>query len=330
MIERPMSRTLLSVEHLTTFIGRGPGAVRAVDDVSLRVDAGEAVALVGESGSGKTMTARSLIRLLPSGGRTLEGSVLLEGDELLQLGAEDLRRARGRRVAMVFQDPSTFLNPLMTIGDQVEETILAHELIGRRGARARALEALERVRLPRPGELYKEFPHRLSGGMRQRVLIAIAISCRPKLLIADEPTTALDVTTQAQIMSLLTELRHDLGLGLLLITHDLGLVSQYCDRLYVMYAGRIVESAPVAVALRAPVHPYTEALLKATATIEGQRKFDPIGGQPPSLAPPPPGCRFHPRCPLVMARCLVDEPDLFSIAADRSARCWLAPERAQV
>ncbi len=315
---------LLEVDDLHTRIPTERGTVRAVDGVSLRVEAGEAVALVGESGCGKSMTALSIMRLLRPPGKTVSGSVRFEGTELLTLPPREMRRIRGARIAMVFQDPMTYLNPLARVGAQIAEAVALHQGAGARVARERAMEALERVRLPSPARTLELYPHQLSGGMRQRVLIAMAVVCRPALLIADEPTTALDVTIQAQIMRLLADLRRELGSALVLITHDLGLVAEFCDRVNVMYAGQIVESATADSLFAAPRHPYTQALLRSTLSTERRStEFITIEGQPPDLAAPPPGCRFHPRCSQALARCASDAPASYVSAAGAS-RCWLS------
>ncbi|MCC7275692.1 MAG: ABC transporter ATP-binding protein [Alphaproteobacteria bacterium] len=320
---------LLSVEGLTTHLHTDVGVVRAVDDVSLAVAPGEAVALVGESGCGKSMTALSMMRLAPPAARIEAGRVMFKGRDLLGLSARQMRRVRGGEMGMVFQDPMTFLNPLIRIGDQVEEAISLHMPERGRAAALLTLEALRRVRIADPEQVMGYYPHQLSGGMRQRVLIAIAIACRPSLLICDEPTTALDVTIQAQIMDLLRGLRAELGSAILLITHDLGLVAEYCDRVYVMYAGRVVEEASVFDVFARPRHPYTRALLRSTLRLDRRADgFRTIAGQPPNLVHPPPGCRFHPRCPEAFARCRTDEPDLYGSVGAR-ARCLLhAPEAA--
>jgi oligopeptide/dipeptide ABC transporter ATP-binding protein len=271
------------------------------------------------------MTALSLMRLLPPIARTEPGSsVLLDGADLLALPKDQMRHVRGARMAMIFQDPMTFLNPVMRIGDQIVEAILAHPGADRRAARQTALAALERVRIPAPARVLASYPHQLSGGMRQRVLIAMAIACAPSLLIADEPTTALDVTIQAQIMDLLRDLRAELGSAMLLITHDLGLVAEYADRVYVMYAGQIVEEAAVDDLFAAPQHPYTRALLRSSLSIERRvDSFEAIEGTPPDLAALPGGCRFHPRCPERIAACASVEPGMTTLPGGRQARCLL-------
>ena len=320
---------LLSVENLTTYLFADTGTVRAVEEVSLEIGRGEAVALVGESGCGKSMTALSLMRLVRPPGKILGGRVAFDGVSLLDLREDEMRALRGGRIAMIFQDPMTFLNPLMRVGDQIAEAVRLHQGLGARAAWTAAREALALVRIPAPDTVIEYYPHQLSGGMRQRVLIAMAISSRPVLLIADEPTTALDVTVQAQIMELLGDIRRDLGSAMLLITHDLGLVAEFCDRIYVMYAGQIVESADVERLFASPQHPYTRALLKSTLGADVRvDAFESIGGQPPDLARPPAGCRFHPRCPEAVKRCATDEPPVCQPAPGRQARCWLLVEDA--
>lgn len=321
--------TLLRVEALTTHLFTDSGTVHAVEAVSLQIGRGEAVALVGESGCGKSMTALSLMRLVRPPGRILGGRVEFGGTNLLELQEEEMRRLRGGSIAMIFQDPMTFLNPLMRVGEQITEAVRLHQGLEQRAACAVALDALKLVRIPAPDSVIEYYPHQLSGGMRQRVLIAMAISSRPSLLIADEPTTALDVTVQAQIMHLLGDIRRELGSAMLLITHDLGLVAEYCDRIYVMYAGHIVEEAEVGRLFESPQHPYTRALLKSTLGPDTRvAAFESISGQPPNLARPPSGCRFHPRCPEVIARCALEEPPVCRPAKGRQVRCWLHAEAA--
>ncbi|MBN9276958.1 MAG: ABC transporter ATP-binding protein [Hyphomicrobium sp.] len=326
-----MSKPLLTATNLVTKLFTDSGTVQAVDGVSLHIGHGEAVALVGESGCGKSMTALSLMRLVRPPGQIVSGSVNFDGADLLSLSEREMRAVRGGRLAMVFQDPMTFLNPLMRVGEQIVEAIMLHQRVGRSEARRTALEALERVGIPAAATVIEYFPHQLSGGMRQRVLIAMAISSKPTLLIADEPTTALDVTIQAQIMRLLAKLRGELSSSMLLITHDLGLVAEYCDRVYVMYAGRIVEEGDVYGIFANPRHPYTRALLSSTLSPDRRiEKLAPIDGQPPNLITPPPGCRFHPRCRERMARCSEEAPPNFDISPGASARCWLYEEAARV
>ncbi|MBA4790930.1 MAG: ABC transporter ATP-binding protein [Rhizobiales bacterium] len=320
-----MAETVLSVDDLVTHVFTDHGRVKAVDGVSLRISSGEAVALVGESGSGKSMTAQSLMRLPRPPARILSGTVTFEGRNLLALSERDMRAVRGGRMGMIFQDPSTYLNPLMRVGDQIAEAVRLHRKVGRAAARAEALEAMRQVRIPAAETVLDYYPHQLSGGMRQRILIAMAITSRPSLLIADEPTTALDVTVQAQIMRLLAGLRRELNSALLLITHDLGLVAEFCDRVYVMYGGRIVEEGGVEDVFYRPRHPYTRALMRSTLGPERRvASFEAIQGNPPNLAHLPSGCSFHPRCPERLARCAAEAPPLFTPEPGIRSRCWLA------
>ena len=316
-----MSTPLLTLNELRTEIPSARGVLRAVDGVSLDIGAGEAVALVGESGCGKSMTALSILRLLRAPAHIVGGSVLFEGIDLTRLAEAEMRRLRGARIAMVFQDPMTYLNPVKRVGRQVAEVLLVHQGLDRVAARAEVVRLFDRVRLPQPDKTFDLYPHQLSGGMRQRVMIAMAIACRPALLIADEPTTALDVTIQAQIMQLLAELRAELGGAMLLITHDLGLVAETCDRVNVMYAGQIVESAPTATLFATPRHPYTQGLLRSSLSITApNRQFRAIPGQPPDLLALPPGCRFAPRCDLARPACAGTVPRLHAQGA-ASHRC---------
>jgi len=314
---------LLVIENLTTRIRTARGTVTPVDGVSLRIPAGQAVGLVGESGSGKSMTAFSILRLFPTASAKVEsGRVVFAGRDLAVLDEGALRAVRGREIAMVFQDPATYLDPVLTVGEQAAEAWASHH--GWDGAWARAVEALGLVGLPDPAETARRFPHELSGGMRQRALIAQAIVCRPRLLIADEPTTALDVTIQAQILDLLRSLRAQLGMALLLITHDLGVVAEMCDRVAVMYAGRIVEVGPTERVFASPAHPYTQGLLASAISVQQtQEVTKAIEGAVPDLHDPPPGCRFHPRCPFVMPGCRTEAPPAFQVEGDHAAACWL-------
>lgn len=315
---------LIQVEGLTTHLFTEGGTVRAVEDVSLHVMKGEAVALVGESGCGKSMTAMSIMRLVRPPGKILCGSIQVNGQNLMTLNEHQMRKIRGDVIAMVFQDPMTYLNPLMRAGDQIVEAIRIHQGISGHPAVEQALESLKKVRISVPENVINYFPHQLSGGMRQRVLIAVAISCQPSLLIADEPTTALDVTIQAQIMKLLSDIRKELNSAMLLITHDLGLVAEYCDRVYVMYAGRIVEHSDIFTLFKSPKHPYSQALLKSSLSVDHRvETFETIEGQPPSLIHIPSGCRFHPRCSQAFHRCTSEEPPEFDLGNERRVRCWL-------
>ncbi len=314
---------LLQVEDLSTHLFTEEGVIRAVENVSLYIRPAEAVALVGESGCGKSMTALSLTRLVRPPGRILKGKILFKGRDLLAIPEGTMRKVRGREISMVFQDPMTFLNPLMRVGDQIAEGVRIHDGADQKDARERALEALRGVKIPGPENVILQYPHQLSGGMRQRVLIAIAIACHPSLLIADEPTTTLDVTVQAQIMILLSNLREELESSLFLITHDLGLVAEYCDRVYVMYAGRIVEESTVEGLFQAPLHPYSLGLLGSCISVDRRTNtFDSVKGQPPNLLNIPPGCAFHPRCPKVWERCLSEDPRMVEAQSGHWVRCW--------
>jgi len=321
---------LLQVKDLATHFvsARGTRVVRAVNEVSFSLDAGQTLGIVGESGSGKTTLALSLVRLLPPAARIESGEILFEGEDLLKKSDTAMRRIRGRRIAMILQDPMASLNPLFTIGDQVAEPIRVHEGVERASAWTKARDLLKAVRISAPETRVKEYPHQMSGGMRQRIVGAIAISCEPALLIADEPTTSLDVTIQAQYLNLLRELQRTHHLAMIFITHNLGIVAKMCDRVAVMYAGRIVESGPVRRIFNAPAHPYTEALLSSIPRLsDPTQRLTAIDGQPPDLASPPSGCAFHPRCPKVVERCREDDPPGFSVADGHTARCWLRGPR---
>ena len=315
---------LIRVDGLSTHYFTREGVVRAVDNVSLKIRRGEAVALVGESGSGKSTAAFSIMRLISRPGRIVGGTVMLDGQDLLALGDSEISRIRGGKLSMVFQEPTTFLNPLIRVGEQIAEAVRIHHGIRRSEARDLAIETLRQVQLPNPETIADYFPHQLSGGMKQRILIAIAIACRPSLLIADEPTTALDVTVQAQIMHLLCSLCRDLGTALLLITHNLGLVAEYCERVYVMYAGQIVEEAGIFDLFSSPQHPYSEALLDCALMFDRRvDDFKTIDGRPPSRVNVPPGCRFHPRCTKVMSDCSVVSPPVVDLENAGQVRCLL-------
>ena len=303
---------LLEIEALRTHIRMRHSTVRAVDGVSLTVREGETVGLVGESGCGKSLTALSVMRLLPPGGSIVGGSVRLAGRELATLPEAAMRRVRGNEVAMIYQDPMTSLDPTMTIGDQIAEPVRTHRGASRKAALERAAEVLELVGMPKPGERLRAFPHQLSGGLRQRVMIAMALACEPKLIIADEPTTALDVTIQAQILALLDDLKERLGMGLLLITHDMGVIAGRASRVMVMYAGRVVEATDARTLFGGMRHPYTEALLESIPSLTGGRRgaLYSIPGLPPDLSDPPACCRFSPRCRYAQERCRTEEPPL--------------------
>jgi oligopeptide/dipeptide ABC transporter ATP-binding protein len=314
---------MLSLEKLSiSFPGAKGMRFTAVRDVSFSIEPGEVLGLVGESGSGKSVTSLAMMRLLPSEAR-IEGSIRLDRQELLALGDESMRRIRGARIAMIFQEPMTALNPVMRVGDQVAEAVQAHHRISKKKARERAIEALREVALPEAERRARDYPHQLSGGMRQRVLIAMAIVNRPQLLIADEPTTALDVTIQAQILALLAELREKFKLGVLFISHDLAVVSQFADRVAVMYAGSIVESGSAREVFASPAHPYTRGLLKAAPSLQSDRRrpLAAIEGVVPNIGSLPAGCAFEPRCELRLESCRMDLPGLIEISPGHLARC---------
>jgi peptide/nickel transport system ATP-binding protein len=323
---------LLEIEGLHTEIRRRKDSVRPVDGVSLTVAQGETVGLVGESGCGKTMTAMSVLRLLPPGGRITAGSIRMNGTDLVPLSANEMRRIRGRDIAMVFQDPMTSLNPTMTIGRQIAGPVRAHLGLSLAAARRRAEEVLGLVGVPRPAERVDDYPHQLSGGLRQRVMIAMALACEPKLLIADEPTTALDVTIQAQILQLLDDLIERLNMGLLLVTHDMGVIAGRTDRVLVMYAGRIVEASGTDGLFSGPRHPYTEALLQSIPRLDqaAGEQLQAIPGRPPDLSNPPAGCRFAPRCRFATQECRDTEPALDGLDPAHSYACFHPrPEQAE-
>ena len=314
---------LLDIRDLRTTFHSAAGDARAVDGVSLQLEHGRTLGVVGESGCGKTMTALSIMRLVPPPGRIVAGRIELEGRNLLELSEPAMRAVRGAEIAMIFQEPMTSLNPLFTIGDQIAEAIRLHREVGRGAARAQAIEMLRTVEIPEPEQRCAEYPHQLSGGMRQRVMIAMALSCRPRLLIADEPTTALDVTIQAQILDLLADLQRRLGMALLLVTHELGVVAERADEVAIMYAGRVVERGAVADVFRTPLHPYTRGLLRSIPKIGAhrQRRLDAIPGLVPDLARLPSGCRFRDRCELAIAQCALTDPSLDEHAPAHWAAC---------
>ncbi|HLU55265.1 MAG TPA: ABC transporter ATP-binding protein [Pseudonocardia sp.] len=321
-----MNAELLVADDVVVRFHTGKGVVHAVDGVSLRIRAGEVLAVVGESGSGKTVFVRRLMGLI-AGDRSTEvsGSVTFDGTVLTELTGRQLSRIWGAEIAMVLQDPMTSLNPVKRIGDQLTETMLVHERISSSAARARAVELLRSVGLSEPQRRVRQYPHELSGGMRQRVTIAIALACGPRLLLADEPTTALDVTVQAQILDLLAGMQQRTGMAMMLVTHDLRVVRSRSDRVAVMYAGTIVEEAPTAALFARPLMPYTEALMNAVPPVAGPNhvRLQVIPGRPPDLLDPPAGCRFSPRCPYAQDRCLIEEPPLRAAGSpEHRFRCW--------
>lgn len=318
-----MSDRLLEVDSLVTEFKTDKGTISVVDHVSFHIDHGETVGLVGESGSGKSITSLSLLGLIKPPGKIVSGSIRLEGEELVGKSNKGMEKYRGNKITMIFQEPMTSLNPVLTIGEQIAETVMLHQKLSRKKALVLAVKMLEKVGISEPENRLRQYPHQLSGGMRQRVMIAIALSCNPKLLVADEPTTALDVTIQAQILELMSTLNKDSDMGILLVTHDLGVVAEMCQRVFVMYAGKIVEQAPTEELFRKPLHPYTEALLKSMPKITGNReKLFSIPGNVPSLHQLPQGCRYHPRCEYAFDKCLQKDPELIPAENGRKVSCW--------
>ncbi|MEM7531747.1 MAG: ABC transporter ATP-binding protein [Chloroflexota bacterium] len=318
--------SLLQVKNLKTQFFTQDGVVHAVNGITYNVDAGETVAIVGESGSGKSVGVMSLIRLIPQPpGKIVDGEVLFDGQDLLQLSEDELRNIRGNRIAMIFQDPMTSLNPVLTIGRQITEALELHMGMSREQSRQRAIELLEMVGIPGAGDRLDNYPHQFSGGMRQRVMIAMGLSCNPQLLIADEPTTALDVTIQAQIVELVAELKRQLDMAVIWITHDLGVVAGMAERVIVMYSGFIVEEATVDEIYAQPMHPYTLGLLRSIPRLDlgRQKRLVPIEGLPPDLLEPPSHCPFAPRCSFAKEKCWQENPPLKSVGVNRKAACWV-------
>ncbi|ALS28614.1 peptide ABC transporter ATP-binding protein [Paenibacillus sp. 32O-W] len=321
-----MAEQILEVNGLTAGFLTDKGIVKATDRVSLRLEKGQTVCLVGESGSGKSVTSLAIMRLLDfAGGAILEGNVVFRGEDLAFKSQEEMTRIRGNQIAMIFQEPMSSLNPVFTVGDQIAETLMLHQKMSRSAAMKEAVELLRLVGIPDPAMRAKQYPHELSGGMCQRVVIAIALACKPDLLIADEPTTALDVTVQAQILELLKRLQQELGMTILLITHDMGVAAEMADRIAVMYAGAIVEEGDAADIFDRPSHPYTQGLLQSIPGFEGERGTElyTIRGTIPPLSRLPSGCRFHPRCPHAKDRCAREEPGSFPIGGDHRVSCWM-------
>jgi oligopeptide/dipeptide ABC transporter ATP-binding protein len=321
---RRIGDVILEVEDLHTYCFTRWGVVKAVDGVSFSLRQGEALGIVGESGCGKTMTALSLLRLVPRpAARIVKGAIRLQGENLLDKSEREMRHVRGRRISMILQDPQTSLNPVFTIGNQLIEAIKIHHRDGRRSLVRRAIDGLKQVRVAAPDRRVQEYPHQMSGGMKQRVVGAIAISCEPKVLIADEPTTSLDVTIQAQYLRLLREIQEQENLALIFITHDFGIVAKMCDRVMVMYAGRVVESGPVRDVFNRPSHPYTQALMNSVPKMEDTvTRLQSIGGQPPALWDLPAGCRFAARCAYADDRCRREYPARFTVGGGHTADCW--------
>jgi len=322
---------LLSVRGLRTSFSVEGRELVAVDGVSFDLEAGRTLAIVGESGCGKSVTALSIMGLIAAPSGRVQGEIVFDGADLGRLSAAQMRELRGNRLSMIFQEPMTSLNPAFTVGEQIAEVLLRHRDLSREEAKGRAVDLLRQVHVPSPETRFADYPHRLSGGMRQRVMIAMALACRPKLLIADEPTTALDVTIQAQILDLMRTLREETGTAIILITHDLGVVAELADEVAVMYAGRIVERASVARLFGEPQHPYTVGLLGSIPRLDlDQSRLPAIEGLVPNPLEPVPGCRFHPRCPFAILRCRSEVPPLDAVVPEHSSACWRAPLDADV
>jgi oligopeptide transport system ATP-binding protein len=325
-----VAEALLSVRNLKTYFYTDEGVVRAVDGLSYDLHKGETLGIVGESGSGKSVHALSVMRLIPTPpGKIVAGQILFEGRDLLKLSDEEMRKIRGNRIAMVFQEPMTSLNPVLTIGEQIAEAVMLHQKLGKKAAWDRAAEMLDRVKIPLAKERVRDYPHQFSGGMRQRVMIAMALSCNPSVLLADEPTTALDVTIQAQIIELMRELQREFNTSIIMITHNLGVVAEMCDNVVVMYAGRPIEYTNIKRIFQEPKHPYTWGLLHSIPKLyERHERLIPIEGQPPSLIDLPPGCAFAPRCPFVMEICVQADPPDYPVGPGHTAKCYLYSDKA--
>ncbi|MFZ5825077.1 MAG: ABC transporter ATP-binding protein [Bacillota bacterium] len=324
-----MSEKLVEIRNLKTHYFTEDGVVRAVDGVNLYIKRGETLGVVGESGCGKSVTSLSIMRLIPNPpGKIVDGEILFEGEDLIKKSEAEMRKIRGNDISMIFQEPMTSLNPVYTIGDQISEAIQLHQGLSYKEATDKAVEMLRLVGIPLPERRVKEYPHQLSGGMRQRVMIAMALSCNPKLLIADEPTTALDVTIQAQILELMKKLKKELGMAIMLITHDLGVVAEMAERVVVMYAGKVVEEADAVNVFKHPLHPYTEGLLRSIPRMdEDVEKLHVIEGVVPNPLHLPPGCRFEPRCPYSIDKCKTEQPPLEQVAPGRWVACYVAADR---
>ena len=317
--------TLLEVKNLKTHFFTMDGVVKAVDGVSYELEEGETLGLVGESGCGKSVSALSVMRLVPDPpGKIIEGEILLEGEDILKIGMDDMREIRGGKIAMVFQEPMTSLNPVLTVERQLTETLQLHKGMSNQESRNEAVNLLARVGIPDPETRVKQYPHQFSGGMRQRVMIAMALSCNPRLIIADEPTTALDVTIQAQILDLMKALTTEFGVALIVITHNLGVVARYADRVNIMYAGKVIERGSALEIYANPRHPYTVGLLRSVPRLDLPRraKLDPIEGQPPDLINLPPGCAFRARCRWAIDKCATDSPELMEAGEGHVSACW--------
>ncbi len=316
--------SLLKIKDLKVYLDTYRGVVKAIDGINLEIRKGEVVGLVGESGSGKSMTALSILRLLPPSGHFLQGEIWFKGENLLTKSNDEIRRIRGNQIAMIFQEPMTSLNPSFTIGNQIGEVIKLHQSLGKQKTKEKIVKVLEQVRMSDPERVAKRYPHELSGGMQQRSMIAMGLSCRPDLLIADEPSTALDVTIQAQVLTLLDDLRRELNTSILLITHNLGVVAWLCEKVAVMYAGKIMECGDIRTVFKKGRHPYNQALLASMPRIDQQKEqLKAIDGDVPNLINPPPGCKFHPRCSLAKEICSREEPIYREIEPGHWVSCWM-------
>ncbi|MDI6807957.1 MAG: ABC transporter ATP-binding protein [Candidatus Eisenbacteria bacterium] len=320
-----MPDALLDVKNLKTYFHTDLGVVKAVDEVSFSVRKGASLGVVGESGCGKSVTALSILRLIPSPpGKIESGEVIFKDKDLLKLSESEMRKIRGNEISMVFQEPMTSLNPVFTCGYQIQEAVVLHQKLGKKEARAKTIEMLNLVGIPAPAQRVDEYPHQLSGGMRQRVMIAMALSCNPALLIADEPTTALDVTVQAQILDLIGRLRGELGMSLIIITHDLGVIAEVADEVAIMYASKVVEFTDVKTIFETPLHPYTDGLLESIPPLDGTKdRLSVIPGVVPNPVSFPTGCKFHPRCKYAFGKCASEEPELKLVTKGHWVRCWL-------
>ncbi len=319
------NESLLKIKDLKVYLDTYRGVVKAIDGINLEIRKGEVVGLVGESGSGKSMTALSILRLLPPSGRFLQGEIWFKGENLLTKSKDEIRKIRGNKIAMIFQEPMTALNPSFTVGNQIGEVIKLHQSLGKKKTKEKVAKVLEQVRMSDPDRVAKRYPHELSGGMQQRSMIAMGLSCRPDLLIADEPSTALDVTIQAQVLTLLDDLRRELNTSILLITHNLGVVAWLCEKVAVMYAGKIMEFGDIRTVFKKGRHPYLQALLASMPRIDQEKeKLKAIDGDVPDLINPPPGCKFHPRCSLTKEICSREEPLYREIEPGHWVSCWMA------
>jgi len=323
-----MSKRILEVENLKTSFYTHVGEVKAIRGVSFSLDEGDTLGIVGESGSGKSVTSLSVMRLLQYPGKIIDGKITFKEENLLNKSKAELRAIRGNEMSMIFQDPMTSLNPLMRIGDQIMEAIILHQKLSKKEAKEKALHMLGLVGIPSPKERFRQFPHEFSGGMRQRAMIAMALACEPSLLIADEPTTALDVTIQAQILDLMKGLNKEMDMAIILITHDLGVVADVCDRVLVMYGGLIMEEGTVDQIFYDPAHPYTVGLLNSIASTNTEKRLEPIEGTPPDLLAPPEGCPFFARCDFAMEICRNQQPEFYEVKEGHHSACWLMHDEA--